>query len=548
MKRAFVRLRWQLTLSHLVAIICTLVCLIAAVVVIAAIWMGTSGSGREPLQDARAVATAIPNLVEQHQLDQLNVVLSTYANGTLRPAGGFGGPPTGPPTMGHDLRDVAYIVVLDPSGQPIASSEPAGAGFAPAERDQWSKLAATPPGASAHTGGGTMLPGTGVGPAAYGVAPILGSNGRQLGTVIVASTVPSSPSGGINVLNVLAIFGAASLAVLAGASVFALASASVLAYFLSRGLVARLEQLSRATAALRAGDLAVRVPVQGLDEVAGLQRGFNEMAADLERTLRELEAERDRVAGMLLARRQLVAGVSHELRTPVAIVRGYLESALEGEHGLSPELRADLETMERELARLQALIDQLFMLSRAELGRLALRLGPVDVGSLARSMVETIAPLAWRQGRVQIVAEIAPDLPPAQADADRLAQILSNLLSNARRYTAPGGVVAVSVTAEPESVRIEVRDTGAGIAASDSEHVFEPYYQASDGERVGHDGAGLGLALVQELTAAMDGSVEVDSTPGEGSTFTVRLPRSSVVSPRPSVGPAVLAGPPRTAD
>ncbi len=317
---------------------------------------------------------------------------------------------------------------------------------------------------------------------------------------------------------------------LAGASVFALASASVLAYFLSRGLVARLERLSQATAALRAGDLAVRVPVQGLDEVAELQRGFNEMAADLERTLRELEAERDRVAGMLEARRQLVAGVSHELRTPVATVRGYVESALEREHALPAELCADLETMERELARLQALIDQLFMLSRAEVGRLALRLGPVDVGDLARAMVETVAPLAWRQGRVQIVADIAPDLPLAQADADRLAQILSNLLSNARRYTAPGGMVAVLAAAEPEWVRIEVRDTGAGIAPADSEHVFEPYFQAAEGDRASHDGAGLGLALVQELTAAMHGSVEVDSTPGEGSTFSVRLPRAAAAT------------------
>jgi signal transduction histidine kinase len=524
MRRAFARLRWQLTLSHLIAIVCTLVCLIAAVVVIASIWMGASGSAREPLQDARAVATAIPSLVEQNQRSQLDIVLQTFANGTLRPAIGYSGPAGGPPSMGHDLRDVAYIVVLDSSGQPIASSDPAGAAFAPPERGQWSTLAAAAPGASAHSAGGAVAEGTGTGPAAYGVAPIVGSNGQPLGTVIVASTVAPPPSGGINLLNVLAIFGAASLAVLAGASIFALASASLLAYLLSRRLVGRLEQLSRATAALRAGDLAVRVPVQGLDEVAGLQRGFNEMAADLERTLRELEAERDRVAGMLLARRQLVAGVSHELRTPMATVRGYLESALQRQQGLPPALRTDLETMERELARLQALIDQLFMLSRAEVGRLELRLGPVDAGDLAQGIVDTIAPLAWRQGRVQIVAEIAPDLPLAQADADRVAQILSNLLSNARRYTAPGGLVAVSVSAEPDWVRIDVRDTGAGIAARDAERVFEPYYQAQTGDGVGHDGAGLGLALVQELTAAMHGSVEVDSTPGEGSVFTVRLP------------------------
>jgi signal transduction histidine kinase len=286
----------------------------------------------------------------------------------------------------------------------------------------------------------------------------------------------------------------------------------------------RLERLGQAAAALAAGDLSCRVAEGPADEVGQLARRFNAMAADLERSLRELQAERDRVAGLLDAQRQLVAGVSHELRTPVATLRGYVESALRREPAGSSALRADLETMEQEIARLQRLIEDLFTLSRAAVGRLALRVEPTDAGAVVRRLVETTAPLAWGQRRVQVLAEVPPDLPAAQADPQRLEQIVSNLLGNAVRHTPPGGIVAAAVTAEPDVVRVEVRDTGEGIAPEDLPHVFERFYRGRNGSE--RSGAGLGLALTKELAEAMGGSVAAASTPGAGSCFTVRLPRS----------------------
>jgi signal transduction histidine kinase len=246
------------------------------------------------------------------------------------------------------------------------------------------------------------------------------------------------------------------------------------------------------------------------------------MAADLERTLKDLQSERDRVTGLLEARRQLVAGVSHELRTPVATIRGYLESAIQPNGRRVPDdLRADLETMEREVVRLQNLIEDLFTLSRTEVGRLELRLESIDAGAIVCRLTETVAPLAWGQRRVQVVAEVTPDLPAARADTQRLEQIVSNLLGNAVRHTPPGGLVAAIVGAEPAQVRIDVRDTGEGIQPDDLPHIFERYYRGRSSEQ---GGAGLGLALVKELTVAMGGAVEATSTPGEGSCFTVRLP------------------------
>jgi signal transduction histidine kinase len=309
------------------------------------------------------------------------------------------------------------------------------------------------------------------------------------------------------------------------ASVVLLPPAALISFLVLRRTTRRLEDLAAATEALRAGRLATRVLVSGGDEVSQLQIDFNAMAADLERTLRDLQAERDRVTGLLEARRQLVATVSHELRTPVTTVRGYLESTLRRDQVGSAELRADLETALREVTRLQRLIEDLFALSRAEVGRLDLRLESIDVGVIVQRLVDTAAPLAWRQRRVQVIAELPPDLPRVQADVARLEQVVSNLLSNAVRHTPPGGLVAAAVSAEADAVRVDVRDTGEGIGPDELPHVFDRFYRgaSADGER--HDGAGLGLALVKELAQAMGGSVAATSTPGEGSCFTARFPR-----------------------
>ena len=271
------------------------------------------------------------------------------------------------------------------------------------------------------------------------------------------------------------------------------------------------------------------MPVEGEDEVAQLQADFNAMAADLERATREIQAERDKVVTLLQSRRDLIANVSHELRTPVATIRGYLESALAGDGEVPTDdqgLRHDLVVMEGEVERLQGLIDDLFTLARAEVDGLALNLQPIDVGPLVRGRVEAMAPLAWHRGRVEVVAEVPPELPAVLADPDRLEQVLVNLLRNGVRHTPPGGIVAVLVAVAEDCVRIEVRDTGEGIPPGDMDLVWERFYRGAGARVKDNRGAGLGLALVKELTEAMGGTVEVESTVGQGSCFIVRLPRA----------------------
>ncbi len=515
------RLRWQLTVSHLLATAFTLMMMIAAVVFIATTWLaGQSQTTREPANDARGVAAAIGGMVQGGaDANQLNPVLRGLANGELKLTVGFNGVAARGFPGQFGLADVAYIVLLDPGGRVLASSDASGAAFSPPERREWSQVLAT------ADPNGSMLVRSGSAPAAFGAATIGDTSGAHLADVLVATTTPPQVVvNGFDVLRGLAIFGLASVVVLCAASIFALISSGGVAYLLSRRLVRRLERLGKAAEALAAGDLSQRVET-GSDEVGQLARRFNSMAADLERTLDELRSERDRVSGLLDERRQLIASASHELRTPVATVRGYLESALTRSTELRPGMAADLEVMLRELLRLQALIEDLFALSQAAVGRLSLRLEPTDAGRVVQRLVETSAPLAWRQRRVQVLSEVADDIPPAWADEQRLEQIVSNLLGNAIRHTPPGGLVAAAVCPDDGYVRLEVRDTGSGISAEDLPRVFERFFRGRSAN--GESGAGLGLALVKELCEAMGGSVEARSTPGEGSTFVVLLPRAS---------------------
>lgn len=528
MRRALARLRWQLTLSHLAATAVTLVSMIAAVLLIGTTWLTTQFDPTRPAQDARTVARAVSGLVVRGDTATLDAVLRALATGDLQVVAG-GAPDADaarrPAIFDPGLHDIAYLAVVAPDGTLLASSDPAGAAFAPPEADGWPDLAArvlTTSGPAADGSPVTLR--SDPGPVALGAAPVLDGAGRPVAAVIVArSSLPTTPHG-FGVLETLAFFAAASLALLAAAAVFALASSSLVAYWLSRRLVARLERLGRAAQALAAGNVSARVDPGPEDEVGQLARRFNAMAAELQHTLAALAAERDRVTGLLEARRQLVAGVSHELRTPVATVRGYLESALRRDGAVPADLRGDLETVEREVQRLQRLLDDLFTLSRAEVGRLDLRREPVDVGSLVRRAVETAAPLAWRQRQVRVLAEVPPDVAPACADAQRVEQILANLLSNAARHTPPGGLVAAGVHTEPDAIVLDVRDTGDGIPPQDLLRVFERFYRGRDASAGG--GAGLGLALTKELAEAMGGSVAAESTPGQGSSFRVHLPRA----------------------
>ena len=312
-------------------------------------------------------------------------------------------------------------------------------------------------------------------------------------------------------------FLAVAIAGLGAALLGVLPAAAVAAYFTSRRLIRRLESLTLAAEALRRGDFASRVEVSGEDEVALLQTNFNRMATDLETALAEIQAERDKVAALLESRRTLTASVSHELRTPIATLRGYLEPGTTDQTLPTPE---DLAIIQREVANLERLVEDLFNLSQAETQQLSMKIQPTDLKPILHRLAATHAPLAWERGRVELVFQSEDWISKANLDTGRLEQIVTNLLRNALQHTPPGGIVAMGLSQVDDWVQVEVRDTGSGIPPADLELIWERFYR---GEKEG-SGAGLGLAIVKELTETMGGMVGVESVLKEGSVFWVRFP------------------------
>lgn len=305
--------------------------------------------------------------------------------------------------------------------------------------------------------------------------------------------------------------------VLAGLAATALAV--LLGFGISWRLTTPLRQLTRAAGAIAEGNLRERVPASGRDEIADLGRAFNQMAASLE------EGE--------TLRRNLMADVAHELRTPLTVIQGNLQAILDGVYPLDETQVAGLYDETRLLTRL---VDDLRELALAEAGQLRLERAPVDLVALAQAVVANFAPAAETAG-VTLLAPTGDQAVHVMGDADRLGQVLRNLLSNALRHTPAGQQVTVRVEEADHQAVLTVADTGTGIAADDLPHVFDRFYRGnkSRGRRVGS--AGLGLAIARQLVMAHGGEISVESAEGAGATFTVRLPVAQVTPPVPPIAP-----------
>ena len=292
------------------------------------------------------------------------------------------------------------------------------------------------------------------------------------------------------------------------AALLAAALSLGLGVLVSRVLTAPLARLTRASQAIAGGDLSqrVQVPERARDEIGDLGAAFNGMAASL--------------AAAETLRKNLVADISHELRTPLAVVQGNLQAILDGVYPL--EL-AQVASVYDETLLLTRLVDDLHELALAEAGQLRLERAPADLAALARTAIGQFGPAADAAG-VKLALTIGADAPAVLGDADRLAQVLRNLLSNALRHTPAGGQVAVHVGRSGAQAEIRVADTGSGISPDDLPHVFDRFYRGDQGGRRRGGGAGLGLAITRQLVAAHGGRIAVSSQAGTGATFTVTLP------------------------
>lgn len=289
----------------------------------------------------------------------------------------------------------------------------------------------------------------------------------------------------------------------AGAALAAILIA--LAAFFSSRISTPLRQLDAAARSMAAGNLQVRVQPGLVREVADLARSFNQMADALEESDRQ--------------RRQLTADVAHELRTPLSIIKGRLEGIQDGVYRAEAE---QIDGLLDKVALLERLVEDLRLLALADTGQLALHVEPVIPARLLEDARASFAhQAAERNITMRVETETVPEL---NADPQRIAQVLGNLVSNALRHTPPGGVVTLAVRAGPSEALFEVRDTGTGIAPEDLPRIFDRFYRADPSRARASGGAGLGLAIARRIVEAHGGRIWAESTPGQGTTVRFTLP------------------------
>ncbi len=235
-----------------------------------------------------------------------------------------------------------------------------------------------------------------------------------------------------------------------------------------------------------------------------------------------LNARLDAVASSEKEQQQFIADVSHELRTPLTVMRGSLEVALE-EDRPAEEYREAIGNALLEVRHLTRLSQNLLFLARGHAGRVTLSFANADLGKFISEVTRDLLPAVGDKG-----LELLVDLPEESArtfiDADRMQQVIHNLLENAIRYTNPGGRIYVRLSSTPSEARIEISDTGIGIPEQHLPFVFERFFRTDRARRAHPGGSGLGLSIVRWIVEAHKGKVEVSSRVGEGTTFTITLP------------------------
>lgn len=299
--------------------------------------------------------------------------------------------------------------------------------------------------------------------------------------------------------------------------VFASGMAMVLGYFLSTTITERIHLLKNAAEKLAEGDLKTRVPVQGSDEVASLAKAFNRMAEQLQ----EADQKQRDLDNM---RRDLIAWVSHDLQTPLTSMRAILEAVTDGVVDDPETVKRYLNTAQRDVRSLSALIDDLFQMAQLDAGGFPLNREKASLGDLVSDTLESFTELA-KQNETALEGNVDSEVDPVFMDTQAIGRVLNNLISNALRHTVRGRV-SVWVRRSGRGVEVTVSDTGEGIRAGDLPRIFERFYRgdASRSRNRGTGVAGLGLAIARGIVRAHGGDIRVESQVGKGTQFTFHIP------------------------
>jgi signal transduction histidine kinase len=321
--------------------------------------------------------------------------------------------------------------------------------------------------------------------------------------------VVASPRPRISIVN---LFADDFLPLILQSGLIALLLSLVVAFFFARWIA---DPLQKVVAAARAMPSAEIKPVESLGphEVRELTRAFNSM---IERAQASQKSQRD-----------FVANVSHELKTPLTSVQGFAQAILDGTADTDESRQHAAQVIFNESGRMHRMVLDLLDLARLDAGTADITMSPVNMSALLNAIREKFTPQSQKAG-VEVKVEVTPNLPSLTADGDRLAQVFTNLVDNALKFTPHGGVISLSASAVNGEMQVSVSDTGAGIPLEAQAHIFDRFYQADSSRKGGEKhGAGLGLAIAQEIVQAHGGRIGVCSRLGEGTTFDVFLPLGS---------------------
>jgi heavy metal sensor kinase len=293
----------------------------------------------------------------------------------------------------------------------------------------------------------------------------------------------------------------------AGAGVLALGMAG--GWWLATRAIQPIAEISATAGKIAAGDLSQRISAADTDSELG------RLAAVLNSTFARLEAAFSQQA-------RFTSDASHELRTPVSVILTQTQTALSRERQPA-EYRQTLEACQRAAQRMRKLTESLLELARLDAGQEPLKREPFDLARVARESIELVSPLATERN-VVLRSELPPT--PCVGDADRMAQVATNLLTNAIQYNRAGGEVRITSSLDNGTALLTVADTGEGISADLLPHIFERFYRVDQSRSRKQGGTGLGLAICKAIIEAHGGAIEASSQPATGSCFTVRIPAS----------------------
>jgi two-component system OmpR family sensor kinase len=407
------------------------------------------------------------------------------------------------------LPTAFYVAVLDPTGQELSRSS--------GSLHHATDLPRLPPLDLAAVLGRDGEPFT-VGALRHGdhrwqvlAAPLPGG----LTSVVVALSLDDVDNTVAQLNLVNAVVGLAVLGLLAGGG-----------YLVVRSSLRPLVEVEHIAGAIAAGDLSRRVPERDpRTEIGRLGRALNGMLGQIESAFRAREASEQNALRSEERMRQFVADASHELRTPLASIRGFAELYRQGAVPEEADVQRVMRRIEDEGLRMGLLVEDLLLLARVDEQR-PLEFAPVDLLQIAGDAVHDARAVApERRIELELLPSDAPPIVPG--DEARLRQVAANLVSNAVTHTPASATVRVRVGTVEGAVVLEVADDGPGLAPEDAARVFERFYRADPSRTRSSGGTGLGLSIVAALVAAHGGTVEVDTEPGRGATFRVRLPVSA---------------------